>query len=108
MPVYNKLVRDRIPEIIEKTGKEFRTDILNKADYEGQLKVKLREEMGELLEAGTKKDIIEEMADLLEVVYALGAIHNIRPGEIETVRKKKQNERGGFNERIFLVDVEDE
>ncbi|ERN53989.1 nucleoside triphosphate pyrophosphohydrolase [Alkalihalophilus marmarensis] len=108
MPIYNKLVRDRIPEIIEKTGKEFRTDILNKADYEGQLKVKLREEMGELLEADTKKDIIEEMADLLEVVYALGVIHDISPEEMESVRKRKQNERGGFNERIFLIDVEDE
>ncbi|OLS38265.1 phosphoribosyl-ATP pyrophosphohydrolase [Alkalihalophilus pseudofirmus] len=108
MPVYNKLVRDRIPEVIEKTGKAFRTDILNKEDYEEQLKVKLREEMGELLDAGKKEDIIEEMADLLEVVYALGVIHDITPEEVETVRKRKQNERGGFNDRIFLIDVEDE
>ncbi|WP_368505208.1 phosphoribosyl-ATP pyrophosphohydrolase [Alkalihalophilus sp. As8PL] len=106
MPTYNKLVRDRIPEIIERSGKGFRTEILDTQGYDQQLREKLKEEMNELLEATSRKDVVEEMADLLEVVYALGSIHGVQPDEIQQVRMRKQSERGGFSDRIFLIDVE--
>lgn len=108
MPTYNKLVRDRIPEIIEKSGKKFRTEILDSNTYEKELRVKLREEMDELLKSDTTDELVEEMADLLEVVYALGRHVGVKPDEVERVRQKKQAKRGGFQERILLIDVEDD
>ncbi|MDT8862128.1 nucleoside triphosphate pyrophosphohydrolase [Alkalihalobacillus sp. MEB130] len=107
MPTYNKLVRDRIPEIIEKSGKSFRTNVLDSASYQKELRMKLREEMDELLQAKFVEDRVEEMADLLEVMYALASLDGVDPHEIERVRERKQNERGGFKERILLMDVED-
>lgn len=107
MPTYNKLVRDRIPEIIERSGKRFRTVQLDDPTYEKELRMKLKEEMDELLQAESTEDRVEEMADLLEVVYALGNHYGVEPSEIERVRERKQQERGGFEERILLVDVED-
>ncbi|MFC0560928.1 nucleoside triphosphate pyrophosphohydrolase [Halalkalibacter alkalisediminis] len=108
MPTYNKLVRDRIPEIIQKTGKNFRRDVLDARTYEKELKVKLQEEVEELLRASTKEELVEEMADLMEVVYALGQYAGVEPSEIERVREDKLANRGGFKERIFLIDVEDD
>jgi predicted house-cleaning noncanonical NTP pyrophosphatase (MazG superfamily) len=106
MPTYNKLVRDRIPEIIEKSGKKFRTEILDSNTYEKELRVKLREEMDELLKAETTEETVEEMADLLEVIYSLGRLRGVEPTKIEEVRKRKLEERGGFEERILLINVE--
>ncbi|WP_026675357.1 nucleoside triphosphate pyrophosphohydrolase [Alkalihalobacterium bogoriense] len=107
MPTYNKLVRDRIPEIIEKSGKKFRTKTLDSTTYEKELRVKLEEEMDELLKAESTAELVEEMADLLEVMYSLAKLRGVDPPEIEEVRKRKLDERGGFEERLLLVDVED-
>jgi predicted house-cleaning noncanonical NTP pyrophosphatase (MazG superfamily) len=108
MPTYNKLVRDRIPEIIEKSGKRFRTEVLDASTYEKELRVKLNEEKDELLQAETTEERVEEMADLLEVVYALSRHYGVEPDEIERVRERKYQERGGFAKKILLIDVEDD
>ncbi|WP_100372087.1 nucleoside triphosphate pyrophosphohydrolase [Bacillus sp. FJAT-45037] len=108
MPTYNKLVRDRIPEIIEKSGKDFRTRSLDSTEYDKELRTKLVEELHELLEATTKEETVEEIADVLEVLYALASIHQVDSTEIEQVRQKKHDERGGFKDRTYLIDVEDE
>ncbi|MCL7748776.1 nucleoside triphosphate pyrophosphohydrolase [Halalkalibacter alkaliphilus] len=108
MPTYNKLVRDRIPEVIEKSGKKFRTEILDANTYEKELRVKLKEEMDELLQAESIEARVEEMADLLEVLYSLSRHDGVEPEEIERVRQRKYDERGGFQEKILLIDVEDD
>ncbi|MCF6136528.1 nucleoside triphosphate pyrophosphohydrolase [Pseudalkalibacillus berkeleyi] len=108
MPTYNKLVRDRIPEIIQYTGKSFNTSILDVDHYEMELKEKLKEELNEYLEASDDASAIEELADLLELIHALTSVHHSSVEELETVRKEKAEKRGGFQERIFLIDVEDE
>jgi predicted house-cleaning noncanonical NTP pyrophosphatase (MazG superfamily) len=108
MPTYNKLVRDRIPEIIEKSEKRFRTAVLDAPTYEKELRVKLKEEMDELLHAETTEERVEEMADLLEVVFALSRHYGVEPDEIERIRDRKYKERGGFAEKILLIDVEDD
>jgi predicted house-cleaning noncanonical NTP pyrophosphatase (MazG superfamily) len=108
MPVYNKLVRDRIPEIIEKTGKAYQTRVLNDDEYITELRKKAQEELNEYITSQTNEQAIEELADLLEVVYALSAAHGSSVEELEEVRKRKAETRGGFQERIFLIDVEDE
>ncbi|MEH7746770.1 nucleoside triphosphate pyrophosphohydrolase [Neobacillus drentensis] len=108
MPVYNKLVRDRIPEIIENTGKQFSTRVLNQEEYIKELKSKSREELDEYINAENDKDSIEELADLLEIIHSLAECHSSSFETVEEVRQKKAEKRGGFKEKIFLIEVEDE
>ncbi|MBM7703507.1 nucleoside triphosphate pyrophosphohydrolase [Metabacillus iocasae] len=108
MPTYNKLVRDHIPEIIEQTGKAYKTVILTEAAYILELKKKAQEELKEYLESQNDEEAIEELADLLEVVHALAKVHGSSIEKIESIRQKKAETRGGFQDRIFLIDVDDE
>jgi predicted house-cleaning noncanonical NTP pyrophosphatase (MazG superfamily) len=98
---YNKLVRDKIPEIIRKDGK---TPVVHKADeaeYEAKLKKKLEEEVAEFLDKASG----EELADVMEVVYALAEMLGVSIERLEEIRKNKAEKRGGFNERIVLEEV---
>lgn len=108
MPTYNKLVRDRIPEIIEKTGKKFSTRILDDNEYIKELKKKSFEELQEYVETNNNEDAIEELADVLEIIHALAEYHGVSIEEVEEIRKQKADKRGGFKEKIFLIEVEDE
>jgi predicted house-cleaning noncanonical NTP pyrophosphatase (MazG superfamily) len=103
MPTYNKLVRDRIPEIIEKEGKAYKTVILNDDQFRLELQKKLKEEMGEYMNAQNDQEAVEELADTLEVIHALAETHGVSIDELERVRHTKANERGGFQEKIFLI-----
>lgn len=107
MPIYNKLVRDRIPEIIESTGKDFSIRILNDEEYIIELKKKSFEELHEYVEATNRADAIEELADLLEIIHALAEYHGSNIEEVLKVREEKAIKRGGFKEKIFLIEVED-
>lgn len=108
MPVYNKLVRDRIPEIIANSGKKFTTRTLNTKEHLIEINKKMHEELAEYEAATTNQESIEELADLLELIYAAVNVHGGSIEELEAVRKEKAEKRGAFNERIFLVEVEDE
>ncbi|QNF29959.1 nucleoside triphosphate pyrophosphohydrolase [Metabacillus elymi] len=108
MPVYNKLVRDKIPEIIEKTGKKYMTKILSNEEYIKELQTKGFEELTEYVEAKDKESSLEELADVLEIIHALAEYHGSSINQIEEIRKKKAVERGGFKEKIYLVEVDDE
>jgi predicted house-cleaning noncanonical NTP pyrophosphatase (MazG superfamily) len=108
MPIYNKLVRDRIPDVIESTGKRFSTRILNNNEYITELKKKSSEELEEYVKTESNEDAIEELADLLEVIHALAEVHGVSIEKVEEVRKMKAEKRGGFKEKIFLIEVEDE
>jgi predicted house-cleaning noncanonical NTP pyrophosphatase (MazG superfamily) len=107
MPTYNKLVRDKIPQIIENTGKKFLTESLNDQDYIKYVKEKGYEELDEYCAAETNEEAVEELADLLEVIQALAKHHGSSLEEVEAVRKEKAEKRGGFEEKIFLIKVED-
>ncbi|WP_449623118.1 nucleoside triphosphate pyrophosphohydrolase [Robertmurraya sp. Marseille-Q9965] len=107
MPVHNKLVRDRIPEIIEKTGKEFSTRILDNDEYITELRKKSFEELQEYMNSKTNDDALEELADILEIIYALCEYHGTDFHKVEEIRKQKAERRGGFKEKIFLMDIED-
>jgi predicted house-cleaning noncanonical NTP pyrophosphatase (MazG superfamily) len=108
MPKYNKLVRDHIPRVIENTGKKFSTRILTGSDYITELKKKSYEELEEYMNAENKKDSIEELADLLEIIHAFADYHGSSIEEVEKVRKQKAEKRGGFKDKVFLIEVEDE
>ncbi|MFA9556732.1 phosphoribosyl-ATP pyrophosphohydrolase [Evansella sp. AB-rgal1] len=108
MPTYNKLVRDNIPNIIEKTGKKYQTRTLDEKEYINELKVKLGEEVEEYLQTVSDEHSVEDLADVLEIIHSLVKVHGTTMEDLEAVRKEKETKRGGFQERIFLIDVEDE
>ncbi|WP_042224284.1 nucleoside triphosphate pyrophosphohydrolase [Oceanobacillus manasiensis] len=107
MPTYNKLVRDKIPEIIKNSGKDLKTKILSEDRYIKKLKLKLNEEVTEYQDATTDNEAIEELADVLELMHALASIHGASIEEVEKLRKEKAVKRGGFKDKIFLIEVED-
>ncbi len=108
MPVYNKLVRDFIPQIIEKTGKNYSTRTLSDKEYITSLRRKLTEEVEEYFETTNNENAVEELADVLELIHALAKTHGSSIEQVEEARKQKAEKRGGFNDKIFLIEVEDE
>jgi predicted house-cleaning noncanonical NTP pyrophosphatase (MazG superfamily) len=107
VPIYNKLVRDKIPQIIESKGKKLSTKTLSDEDYIKYLKLKSYEELDEYCVAEEDGEALEELADLLEIIRALAKHHGSSIEEVETVRKVKAEKRGGFQEKVFLIEVED-
>jgi len=99
--VKEKLVRDNIPQIIKDMGKIPVTRIASEEEFWEKLKEKLKEEIEEFLE----NEKIEELADILQVIYEIAKLKGISLEELEAVRKRKEKERGGFNKRIILVEI---
>ena len=98
---YHKLVRDRIPEIIESDGKICIWETLSDADYLSLLEEKLNEELGEYQLSKS----LEELADLLEVMQAVLKTRGWTWEELEQVRAEKAAKRGGFEKKILLKAV---
>ena len=98
---YNKLVRDRIPEIIEVSGKICATEILSDEAYLCMVDAKLDEELAEYHSDQT----IEELADLLEVIYAAAMARGYTLEQLEVVRAEKAAKRGAFAKKILLKEV---
>lgn len=98
---YNKLVRDKIPEIIRSDGKQCTTEILSDDEFLEMVDAKLDEELAEY----HKDKNIEELADLLEVVYAAAVGRGYSVEELEKVRADKALKRGAFENKIFLKEV---
>lgn len=103
MPVYNKLVRDKIPKIIVESGEKPHCRILDTDEYITELDRKLNEECAEYQIDKT----IEELTDMLEVIYAIAKVRGYSATELEHIRLAKSKKRGGFSQRIFLENVED-
>ena len=98
---YHKLVRDRIPEIIENSGKTCRTQVLDDKTYLQLLDEKLGEELAEYQESKS----LEELADLLEVMEAVVAAWGYTWEQLQAVKAEKKAARGGFVEKILLLEV---
>ena len=101
MQTYHKLVRDRIPEIIEIDGKKCVCETLSDEDYISLLDQKLNEELAEYQESKS----LEELADLLEVMQAVVKARGWTLEELERVRANKAAKRGGFEKKILLKEV---
>ncbi len=99
--IYNKLVRDKIPEIIEADGKTCEIEILSNDEYIKMIDAKLDEELAEY----HKDKNLEELADLLEVIHAAAIARGYSIEELEDLRAKKAEKRGGFKNKIFLKKV---
>lgn len=101
---YNKLVRDKIPEIIINNGEEPITRILNDSEYKLELEKKLLEECNEVI-SSSSKDRIEELADLLEVIRALATLEEKTLDDVIEAANKKVLKRGAFKNKIYLEGV---
>ena len=98
---YDKLVRDLVPGIIREVGELPITHRADDEEYADRLLEKLREELDEYETSGE----IEELADLLEVIRALGQMNGVGWAELDEMRAQKARERGGFEERLILDEI---
>ena len=103
MKVFNKLVRDKIPDKIESNNEICEIKVLNDEEYLIELNKKIQEEMKEYLESGE----IEELADLEEVLRAILNVKGCSYKEFENIRVNKAKNRGAFDKRIFLISTDD-
>ncbi len=103
MPTHNKLIRDKIPEIIESSGRTPVIRTLDDAEYLTELDRKLNEECAEY----QADKSLEELADMLEVIYAIAEARGHSLEELEQVRAEKAVKRGGFRKCIYLERVEE-
>lgn len=98
MKTYNKLVRDKIPDIIAAEGSKYEIEILDDEKFRLELNRKLLEEVNEYLEDNN----VYELADIVEVVYGILNSMGISISEFEEIRKSKLEKRGGFTKKIYL------
>ena len=101
--IYNKLIRDKIPQIIEQSGKQAVIEVVSGKEYLELLNAKLGEELQEYLESQS----VEELADLTEVIYAILEYKDVSQQEFELIRNQKVQERGAFKDRLLLKEVID-
>lgn len=104
MTYYDKLVRDKIPEKIEKNGEIAITRTLNDDEFKLYLEKKLLEEVKEVID-GSKENKLEELADLYEVIITYARIYKINLEDIINQAKEKNNLRGSFNKKILLIET---
>ena len=100
MVIYNKAIRDKIPEIIKESGKNCNVKKLDDSEFLVQLEKKLVEELAEYQESKN----VEELADVLEVVYR---ISNLKGFDLDKARLEKIEKRGKFEKNLFLIDTSD-
>ena len=100
--VFNKLVRDNIPDIIENNGEKAIIRILNDDEYRNELYKKLIEETNEVVSSKNKEETLEELADVLEVLKAIVNLENKTIDDVIEIANQKRLKRGGFDKRIFL------
>lgn len=99
---HNKLIRDKIPQFIEIDGGKYEIRVMKRKEYEKELEKKLVEEARELIKA-KKEDLINEMADVLELLKSIASFYKIDFNLVEEKQIKKRKERGGFKKRLFLI-----
>ena len=98
---YNKAIRDKIPEIIHKDGHSCNVETLSDEKFLEHLEKKLSEEVAEYQNDKNS----EELADILEVIYRIAQLKGVSKEELEKIRIKKSEERGGFEKNLFLIDT---
>jgi predicted house-cleaning noncanonical NTP pyrophosphatase (MazG superfamily) len=98
---YDKAIRDKIPEIIQKDGHSCSVKTLTDEEFLVQLEKKLSEEVAEYQNDKNP----EELADILEVIYRIAQLEGVSKEELEKIRIKKSEERGGFEKNLFLMDT---
>ena len=103
MNYYDKAVRDKIPDIIKKSGNSYNVKKLSDDEFLPELEKKLREEVEEYLESKS----VEELADAIEVIYRIAELKGISNERLEMLREEKASKRGKFSDNLFLIDTTD-
>lgn len=106
MKEYKKLVRDNIPDIIERDGEKPITRVLDDEEFKKALQDKLVEEAGEVRNTTSRDELEKEIGDVLEVIESLIKAFNLREEEIEKTKEERKKKRGGFDKHIFLDHTE--
>ena len=99
--VYNKAIRDKVPEIIESSGASCLVDVLDDEKFLDELTRKLDEEINEFKESGS----IDELCDLIEITFRIAELNGVSNDELDKRRVKKNNERGKFEKNLYLIQV---
>ena len=102
MVIYNKAIRDKIPEIIRESGEKCNIQTLSDEKFLVEIEKKLSEEVTEYQNDKNP----EELADILELIYRIAQLKGISKQELEQIRIKKLQDRGGFDKNLFLIDAE--
>jgi predicted house-cleaning noncanonical NTP pyrophosphatase (MazG superfamily) len=105
--IYNKLIRDNIPTIIEKDNRACIVSVLDDEKFYLELKKKLIEEANEVLAASTRDELISEIADMYEIIDKLKGIYSIEDLEVSKIQNLKAEKNGKFEKKLFLVSVDD-
>jgi predicted house-cleaning noncanonical NTP pyrophosphatase (MazG superfamily) len=101
MTTFNKAIRDKIPEIIQQDGHTCNVQVMSDEKFLLKIEKKLSEEVTEYQNDKTP----EELADILEVIYKIAQLKGISKDELEKIRVKKLEEKGGFTKNLFLIDT---
>lgn len=99
---HKKLIRDRIPQVIEASGDQYEVRVMGKREFEKELKKKLVEEAKELIEV-PRKGLLNELADVLELAKSIAEHYKIGFKLVEEKQVEKRKKRGGFKKRLFLI-----
>jgi predicted house-cleaning noncanonical NTP pyrophosphatase (MazG superfamily) len=102
----NKLWRDKTVDLLEQMGSKIHWTRLSADEFAEELKIKLLEEAQEVCHARTKEGVLEELADVLELMYAFCDLHEVSLQDVISLREKKYQERGGFQGRRFVTVAE--
>ncbi|WP_338651439.1 nucleoside triphosphate pyrophosphohydrolase [Lysinibacillus sp. Y5S-8] len=108
MPVYNKLVRDKILDIIQAKGLFYHARTLESNELLTAIKAKMIEETSEFHDAKDRQANMEELADILELIHAAIRVLGVSYEELDATREYKKIIRGGFENGVYLIDVEDQ
>jgi|ETNmetMinimDraft_1059919.scaffolds.fasta_scaffold430364_2 predicted house-cleaning noncanonical NTP pyrophosphatase (MazG superfamily) len=100
--MYNKAIRDKIPEIIKNSGNSCNVKTLNDDDFLIELEKKLKEELEEYFENKT----IEELGDIVDVINRIVILKGVSSEDFKKIRSKKISTNGGFDKNFFLLDAE--
>lgn len=100
---HNKLIRDKIPEIIEANDGKYELREMKEDEFKKELRKKLIEEVNELMEADREESTRKELADVLELIKSIAESEGISFNSVEEEQEKRKEKRGGFKKRLFLI-----
>lgn len=101
--IYNKLIRDKIPEICEADGCIAKTKILGNKEFIEELKKKISEEARELRRGKSDENLVEELVDIQEIIDEILSTKKVKFSEFRKIQIRKRIKRGGFKKRLFLI-----
>ena len=105
MTELNKLVRDKVPSLVTKDGGSYSLKLLSSLEHQHEITKKMYEELNEYNTATSKEEAIEELVDIVELIYAAVKLHDLSLEQFEEIRLNKKKKKGGFEKGIYLNSI---